>query len=170
MAPLQPAQLSAVGTEARIGIKIFAGHEHLPAPIHVHTRNRVDHLAVARSVVFAHADQAAAPGIHHVIRVAQVVWRERFWLTAGGQGVQPLVCKIGEVQHAFVDQVAAPAILVHPRAHVPGGRQQILHLPIRCAAHNGEAALLFRAHFDPMDAFSIQRNLSQIDHTADDQV
>jgi hypothetical protein len=110
-------------------------------------------------VILADADQPVAPGIHHIIGVAQIYGRgERFRDAAGHQPVQALVGEVGKVQHAIVDQVAPAPIFMHAGARVPRWGQQVAGLPIGRAPDDDDAPLFFRAHFFPVDHFPLHRN------------
>ena len=77
MVPGQPGQAAAIRAEARVGVKIIARNEDLPAALVIRSAgiqgaDGVDRILVAGSVIFTHVDDPPALRIHDPIGIAQV--------------------------------------------------------------------------------------------------
>ena len=79
MAPRQPRQTRAVGTEARARIEIVTRGDHRDRrrrTVQRQADQRVDRLAIRYGVIFPHADQPPARGVGGVVRVAEPAGRQ----------------------------------------------------------------------------------------------
>ena len=128
VAPGDPGQRPAVGGDRRAGDEVAAGGQHHAAvgvvAVQVEPHELVGRLGVAR-VVLAHREHVVAVQ-HQATEAARAGRRDRHGLARPGiQPVHAVVAGVREHDRAVLHRVAAPAVLVHPRADVPRGRQHL---------------------------------------------
>ena len=88
-------------------------------------------------MVLADAEQAVARGIEAAAGVAQRAFRrDGDGVLSGLEAVEALVREVREPQPAAGHQQRTAAVLLHPRAHVPGRRQQFLRVLPLAPAHD----------------------------------
>ena len=96
MVPRQPGELSAVRVEPGVGIEITPGDQDRLFPAgEINTDQAIDRFLSRRAVIFAHADQTAAPGVNNGVGIAQPIFRgQGLGLGRLGLPIQPLIREI----------------------------------------------------------------------------
>jgi hypothetical protein len=156
--PSQPHQTPAIGAQARRGVEVVARDEHaFLSACQVYADQLV--YGIVPGVILPHEDQATAVPIYDHVRVPSVdLTRERHWLVARNQVVDPLVGEVREVYRASIDGKVASPILVHPRARVVRLRRYVLGVSVRRQEHEDVAPALAGAALQPVHVPTIDHD------------
>ena len=125
MAPFEPSELAAVGTETRRRIKIASRLEH-PWRVRSVERNfdkRVDRLGSGGGVVLADPNHPPAPRVHHAVGIAQSSRPSRVRGDCNGRpsrllAIKALVRVVAKINDTVADEVRPAAIFMDPGPHV----------------------------------------------------
>ena len=165
MAPRQPRQPRAVGTEAGARIEIVTRGDHRHGrrrTVERQAHERVDGFAIRRRVILAHADQPRARGVGRVIRVAEPAGRrERLWHAAPLEPVHSLVGEFGEVGDPLGHGVGGPAVLVDAGPHVGSLGRDVRDPALGAARDHDTSAAIFRPPFEPIEVVAVEHDPAQ---------
>ena len=86
------------------------------------------------------------------------------------QSVKFLVVEVAEVDYAIADQHRAATVLMHPRPGVETRRRQIYGRAIGALVYDDITAVFLRPALAPVNIFSVQPHVHQIDGFGHDEV